>query len=468
MANLLRVRNLSKAFGPTVALSDVSVDLDAGEVRGLVGGNGSGKSTLVKVLAGVHRGEPGGEILAGDERIATESWSPDAADRAGLRFVHQDLGVFPALTVAENLAIGRGFPTGRGGRIRRKATRRWARALLDDFEIAVDADQPLGTLGRAEQTMVAIVRALPDADDVRPRVLVLDEPTTALPGDEVEMLLAALSRCATRGHAVLFVSHRLDEVLSICIAVTVLRDGRLALTAPAEELDIHALTRAIVGGEVNAPRKRRFAAPTGLPRLELREVTGGPLADVSFAVARGEVVGVAGLLGAGRSELLRLIFGALPIESGTVLVDGAPVRFQEPAAAIRAGIAYLPEDRTADGMFVDQTLRENYSAPSLGRYWRRLRLRRTTERADARAAMTRYSIKAESEESPVATLSGGNQQKLMAARWLGREPRILLLDEPTQGVDVGARVQIHSLVQSAAAQGAAVLIVSSAFEELTQ
>jgi ABC-type sugar transport system ATPase subunit len=466
----LRLANIGKTYGGTRALVDVDLPVRQGEIHALVGGNGSGKSTLIRILAGVTRADPGGTIeVAPAAPVPADGWSPDRAFAAGLRFVHQNPGVFGDLTVAENIAIGHGFPT-TAGRIRWRTLREQTQALIDRFGIRATPDVPVHALHPADRTMVAVARALQDQDALAGGVLVLDEPTTALPATDIEILLAALRRCAAAGQTILYVSHRIDEVLALADRVTVLRDGRHVSTAAAAELTEGRLVELIAGRSLAAAGSSSTAPPAGRPAvLELRGLAAGRLHGIDLTVRRGEVLGIAGLLGSGRSTLLRAVFGAVRPGAGQILVDGAPLPPDGPGAgAIAAGVAYVPEDRNSEAVFPALTVRENISAGGLAAYWHRWRLRHSAERADAQAAMRSFLVRAPSDRVPLATLSGGNQQKVVLARWLRRAPRVILLDEPTQGVDVGARQEIYDIIRRSAAAGAAVVVVANDFDELVR
>jgi ribose transport system ATP-binding protein len=464
---MLRISHLSKTFPGTRALRDVSLDVRRGEIHALLGGNGSGKSTLVKVLAGVYHGDPGGRVTVGDEVVAADHTSAEWARSVGLHFVHQNPAVFDALTVAENIAIGTGFETTRFGSIRWRELRRRTRALLERYDVPTTPETLIRSLRPADRTMVAIVRALQDEAGAHPGTLVLDEPTASLPGAEVLRLLLTLKRCAERGQAILFVSHRLDDVVGFADRATVLRDGRVAGTLTGDEITEDRLIELIVGRRLDRVFPEMPERGGEQVVLETRGLGGGPLRDVSFQLRRGEVLGVAGLLGSGRSELLKMLFGAYPIRSGEILLDAEPVRFHDIGDAMRAGLAYVPEDRATEATFLELSLRENLSAAVVDSYWHRLRLHHRQEAADARHIIERFLIRASSDEQRMSTLSGGNQQKVVLARWLRLNPRILLLDEPTQGVDVNARAEIYALIRGAVRDGCSVLWVTGDFEELS-
>jgi ribose transport system ATP-binding protein len=461
----LGVREVRKDFPGTTALDGVSLELARGEIHALVGGNGCGKSTLVKIVAGIERADAGTAVIAGEEHDLT-GFTPAQARRAGIHVVHQQSTTFPDMTIAENMAIGRGYETGLLGRIRWRAVRRRVAAALARFDIDAHPDTLLGDLSPATQTMVSIARALQDQEGEHHGVLILDEPTASLPPDEVETLLAALRRYAAAGQAILFITHRLDEVLAVCDTITVLRDGRLVASVDRTAITHDELVEMIVGQAVTRVLAREHDAPAGAEILRVDGARGGSLRDASLSLRRGEIVGIAGLAGSGRSTLLRILFGAQPLEGGTVRLDGAEVAFEEPADGIVAGVAYVPEDRGGDALFPELTVVENLSGGFLGDFTRAGRLQHRREREANEDAMRRFLVRAASGQVAISTLSGGNQQKVVLARWLRRKPKLLLLDEPTQGVDVGARAELWTLIRAAAADGAAALVVSSDFEEL--
>lgn len=456
--------NLSKTYAGQKALDGVGLRVRRGTVHALIGGNGSGKSTTVKILAGVLHADPGGTVTIDGHRHDAHRLSPAAAKAVGLHVVHQDMGIFPDLSIAENLAIGRGFELGPGGRIRWRRVRDRARRVLARFDLDVDPALPIGTLRPAEQMVIAIARALQDQESAHSGVLILDEPTAALSAAEVDLLLRSLRRYAERGQSILFISHRLDEVCAVSDEVTVLRDGRHVTTVETAGLVPADLARLIMGGDApDVPA--RVPAGTGRPRLRVRGLSTGGLGDVSFDVAAGEIVGVAGLLGSGRSRLLRSLFG-LEHSTGTITIDGRSGRVTGPAQALERGIGYVPENRAEDALFAEQSVSHNLSITDVGRYWKAGRLRHRLERREAVASIREFGVVSPGPDAPILTLSGGNQQKVVIARSLRRVPRLLLLDEPSQGVDVGARLDLHRIIRQAAGQGASALVVSSDYTEL--
>jgi len=451
---------MSKAFPGTLALDYVDFDVIEGEVHALVGQNGSGKSTLIKVLAGFHAAESGTSVEVDGEPVRLGDGA--ASHGAGFRFVHQDLALVQDLSVLENLAFGRGFQRGFAGRILWKEEQKAAQALVESLGYDFDVREPVATLAAAERTGVAIARALQDAEGAR--VLVLDEPTATLPTSEVDVLFAAIRRVQERGLGVIYVSHRLDEVFEIAQRVTILRDGRRVGTWETKAIDEDQLIELMTGGVPLKARKPASAAQ-GKPLLEVHEVGGEALKSLSFSVRPGEVLGVAGLTGSGRDELLPLLFGAVQ-GRGRVAVDGTDVPISDPQAAKAAGLALVPADRHRQGGILLMSLGENVTLTDLERHTSRGRLRHSKERAEIEDWLTRLDVRPPVAEAALDSLSGGNQQKIVLAKWLRMTPRVLLLDEPTQGVDVGAKASIHTLVRSAADQGAAVVLASSDDEEI--
>lgn len=458
---------VTKTYGVTKALDDVNVSVSAGRIHALMGGNGSGKSTFIKVLAGVVTPEDGRLLLSGEWSDA-RSHTPARAKAAGLHFVHQQNSTFPDLTVAENLALGRGFEQTRVGSIAWRAQRDRAQAVLDRFEISVSPDAAVVRLSAANQMMVAIARALQDQDQAGGHgVLILDEPTASLPKHEVEVLLDALRRYAAAGQTIVYVSHRLEEVTAIADEVTVLRNGRVASVLSGGEITHDALVEGITGARLSvmsASESKPPAVDSEAPVLTARTADG----QEAVCLRPGEIVGVAGLLGSGRSRMLKQLFGVLPRPELSVDLAGRSLRPDDVREAMRRGIAFVPESRLAEAAFPELSIAENLSIARLEEYSTAGYVPSRRERGIAGRLISTFGVKAPSAAAPLTALSGGNQQKVILARWLQREPRVLLLDEPTQGVDIGARNEIYALVRRAALSGMAVLVASSDFDELAQ
>lgn len=460
---VLDVVRLSKTYPGQVALADASLQVRPGEVHALVGQNGSGKSTLIKLLGGYVKPDHGDEVHFGGERV--DLWSLDREARRRIRIVHQDLGLVPTLSTVENLGLGRGYHTGLAGNIRWRSEVRRAQLLLLGFGLAPDVRQPIASLSAAERAAVAIVRALQDWDDTRPGLLVLDEPTASLNRGEVDALFREVRRIAEHGAGVLFVSHMIDEVLELADRVTVLRDGRVVASGePVQSLDETRLIELIVGRPVDDlfPEAEHAA---GRPVLEAEMVFGVTLRGVSLKIHEGEILGVAGLVGSGREEIAGALYGATPRFAGKVLVDKRKV-FATPRDSIRAGVAYVPADRKAHALDLEERLHEHIPLPRLGPLQRHGRLRHRAVRRETADWVARLDVQPPLLDRRMEKFSGGNQQKAVLARWLRTEPEVLLLDEPTQGVDVGAKAAIYRQVREAAGAGAAVLVASSDAEEL--
>jgi ribose transport system ATP-binding protein len=467
----LSVTGLVKRFGSTLALDHASIEVRSGTVHALLGGNGSGKSTVIKVLAGVHAGDAG-HLRLGGHTYDLASFSASDARAAGLRFVHQDLGLFDGLSIAENFALDAGYPCRGGVSVRWRTLREHVRRVLDDYELDVDPRVPVNTLRPADRTMIAIARALDGGIGDRAAgpgqnlVLVLDEPTAALAHHESALLLQKIRRRAELGQTVVLVSHRMSEVLAVAHDYTVLRDGHTVAALVDARPTEDELVELMAGRAVDDLRPSGSSRADAAPRLTVRDLTGGALRGVDLTVARGEIVGIAGLVGSGRSTLLRMLFGHLPARSGHVVLDGRPYRPRDVADAMAAGVAYVPEDRAAEAALPDLPVADNLSVTRLRHYWRALVMNRSREHTTARSLMADFRVKAAGPSALFSSLSGGNQQKVILARWLQHLPSLLLLDEPTQGVDVMSRVDIYTAVREAAGRGSAVLLASSDASEL--
>ena len=453
----LEVRGILKRFDATLALSDVSLEVRTGEIHALVGENGAGKSTLVKILAGVHVPDAGRILLDGREVRVPD---PIAARALGIAVVHQEPRLFPDLSVAENVFLA-DPPKGRYGAISWREMRHRAEALFEELDVRLDVGAAVRGLSMADQQLIEIAKAL----SVDARVLILDEPTASLSAHEVERLFAIVRRTRDRGVAVLFVSHRLDEVFRLCDRATVFRDGRHVITAPIAELTTADLVRYMVGRAVTLFPKGEAAIGDVL--LEVRDLSRADVFQgVSFAVRAGEILGLAGLVGAGRTEIARVLFGIDTPSAGEIRLGGRPVRLASPSAALRAGIAYVPEDRHRDGLVMDFSIADNVTLPILPRLFPRLLVHHATERTLARRYVDRLRVRATGVDQLVQALSGGNQQKVVIAKWLAADPKVLILDEPTRGVDIGAKVEVHWIVSDLAASGLGIILISSDLPEV--
>ncbi|ABG99485.1 monosaccharide-transporting ATPase (plasmid) [Rhodococcus jostii RHA1] len=461
----VEIRSFSKTFPGQRALTDFDLVLEPGEIHALVGENGCGKSTFIKCLSGYQAPDGGAELNVRGKGLAIPYTAAQAVER-GLVFVHQDFGIVPTLSVMENMALGAGFAT-RGGRIQwrtqaNKATE--ALAILGREDIPPHA--LASTLSASEHATIAIARALASAKDGA-SLIVLDEPTAALPRSEVDALFQVVRRLAEQGTAVLFVSHRLQEVFDVAHRVTVLRDSKKIGTFDIADLDERTLVQKIVGRDLvtlypeSAPKARESVV------LEVEGLTATRVSDVSFTAHRGEILGIAGLQGSGRSEIIRLLFGAQQRRSGRIRLHGQDVDFRHPASAIQAGIAHVPEDRIHHGVFGRMTVAENLSLLTVGRYWKYGRIQVGPETKRVRELIGAYDIRPGNAAQMMGRLSGGNQQKGVLAKWIEISPTILLLDEPAQGVDVGSKSDIYHLIEQWVAEhGSTVIMVSSDFEDL--
>jgi ABC-type sugar transport system ATPase subunit len=462
-APLVSAHGLVQRYPGVVALDGADLDLYPGEVVGLVGKNGAGKSTLIKVLAGVQKPDEGDLRIDGEP--VGSAYAPHVAHRHGLAFVHQELGNFPGLTVAENVALGSRYPRRAAVLVSHRTLRRRVAEVLAGLEADIDPDAPAEDLTSVQQRVVMIARALYH----QARVLVLDEPSVSLTAEEVGHLHAIVRGLREQGRTVVYVSHRLNEVISLTDRVIVLQDGRVTLERATQNLDEGALVEAIAGTSEREHEVAPRPARTGEPLLRVRGLARPPrVFDVGFDVYAGEILGIAGLVGSGRTEVARMIFGADRPASGTIEIAGSRLRARTPVDAIRAGIALLPEDRRHEGLVLDFSVRENITLASLGKH-RSGPLpipRRSSERRAAHEMIERLAIRTPGDEQIVRRLSGGSQQKVVVAKWLQRAERLMIFDEPTQGVDVGTKAEIFSLIRAIADSRRAAIVISSDFAEL--
>ena len=454
---ILEMRNISKTFGPVRALRDVSLTVYRGELHALMGENGAGKSTLMKILSGAYVADPGGSI--------TIEGKPQAEARGAVAVIYQELSLAPNLTVAENMFLGREIAT--RGVVDRAGTRERAQPILDRLGVSFDARTLVGTLSLGERQMVEIARALTtDA-----RLIVMDEPTTSLSARETERLFEVIARLKSEGIAIIYISHRMEEVYALADRCSVLRDGVYIGTLDRDELSAARLVQMMVGRDLDSfYKKEHIASPdhSGTPLMRVRDMADGRLVKpCSFDLYRGEVLGIAGLVGSGRTELARLIYGADPRVSGTVELDGKPVATTDPRTSLASGIAYLTEDRAKLGLFLDMSISDNVNVGVIQRdagTGGLLNFAAAARRAGD--AIKALAVKAPSAKMPVGGLSGGNQQKVLIARLLETGPRVVILDEPTRGVDVGAKSEIYKLIDGLARRGVGVIVISSELAEI--
>ncbi len=461
---VLEAHDLTKRFFGVTVLNGVSLTLAAGEVRALLGENGAGKSTMINLLSGVHQPD-GGEILL--DGAPLRFLRPLDADHAGISVIRQELSLFPDLSVAEAIFTGH-LPVGPLGLVDWKSIRGAARAALARLGLSLDVRAPVASLSVAQQQMVEIARALTR----KSRIVIMDEPTSSLSPNEVAHLGEIIAQLSSEGVAVLYVSHRLDEIRAFCSTYTVLRDGKAVSAGRVAETDIPSLIRDMAGREIEIGHRGAARVPAG-PVLEVRHLASRPdgrghrrVRDVNFTVRAGEILGLAGIVGAGRTETARMIFGVDPVGGGEILFDGRPFLPISPAAAMAAGIGYVSEDRKGLSILPERSVAENFAlagavpAGLLGH---------NDTRAEAKLLdgfVRRLGIRAASLRATITTLSGGNQQKVILARWIARQPRVLIIDEPTRGIDVGAKEDVHSLIREIAAEGVAVLLISSDMPEV--
>ena len=466
-APLLRMSGIGKRFPGVVALSDVALELRGGEVLALLGENGAGKSTLLKILSGAQRADSG--TIEFEGRLVAFA-EPYEAQRAGIVTIYQEFNLIPTLTVAENIMIGR--EAGARGLVNWPATMRAARAALDRLGLRIEPRRLVRDLSVADQQMVEIARAL----SMDARLIVMDEPTAALSAAEVTRLLDLTRRLRERGIGVIYVTHRLEEVMAVCDRATVLRDGRLIGSVPVAGTSVDDLIRMMVGRELGTLAPVHGRPRPGPPALRVVGVStdkGGLdphatiVTDISLSVQPGEILGIAGLVGAGRTEFVRAVFGADPMVSGQVFVDERPQAINSPADAIAAGIGLVPEDRKQQGLFLTLAIRNNVAVAAMGRLKTPLGyISDSWERGLVERFRKALGIRLASPDQAVANLSGGNQQKVVLARWLAVKPKILIVDEPTRGIDVAAKAEVHQLLARLAEDGIAVIVISSELPEV--
>lgn len=455
---LIEARGISKQFGGVEVLSDVDLDLHAGEIHALLGENGAGKSTFAKILAGVHSPTRGTLQLNGD---SIEVPNPIAAQKLGIALIHQEPVSFPDLSVAENIVIGR-----QGGGLLSRVP--WAKIIddarryMDMLGVSIDVTRPMRGLSIANQQMVEIARAL--ASDSR--LIIMDEPTAPLTPREVDTLFTIARQLREEGRTIIFISHRLEEVRMLCDRLTVFRDGSHIATQTIDSISDDEIIRLMIGRTLTKYRRKHTSA-IGETALEVSNLTlPGAFEDVSFKLSKGEIIGLGGLVGAGRTDVARALFGVAPAASGQIKVDGIVANIQKPADAIELGLAFVPEDRAGDGIFAALSVEHNLTAAIPGKIAPKGVIRRSLEREFSRKSVDDLSIRLASLGQPIVELSGGNQQKTILARWLLTEPEILILDEPTRGIDIGVKAEFYDMIGKLAETGRAILLISSELPEL--
>jgi rhamnose transport system ATP-binding protein len=455
---VLELRGVSKSFGAVVALRRADLTLRVGSIHAVVGENGAGKSTLVKIMAGLYQRDAGSMEMDGNP-VAFRTTAD--AKAAGIAVIYQEPTLFPDLSVTENVFMGR-QPLGRFRMIDRAAMRAEVVRLLDRLGVPIDPDRPAEGLSIADQQIIEIAKAI----SLDARVLIMDEPTAALSGVEVDRLFAVARSLRDEGRALMFISHRFNEVFDLCDTITVMRDGSYISTAAIADTSVAEIVRLMVGREVNELFPKTVV-PIGDPVLEVSHLTrAGVFSDISFMVRQGEIVALAGLVGAGRSEVARAIFGVDPYTSGTVTVRGKKLSTHSTTTAMAAGIALVPEDRRKQGLIMNASVSTNVTDAIRATLTRLGIVTKRTENSFAQGWARRLEVKTSSLDAVAATLSGGNQQKVVLAKWLASNPKVLIIDEPTRGIDVGTKAEVHRMMCELAGQGMAILMISSELPEV--
>ncbi len=457
-AFLLEMKGVNKSFPGVKALSDVNFELKAGEIHALLGENGAGKSTLIKVLGGIYIAESGETFING-QKVNIDGVV--AAREAGISIVHQELVLVPHMTVAENIFLGR--EPGTKWNVDKDKMSRDAQELLDAYEMHIDADSLVERLSIAQRQMVEIVKAISfDA-----KILVLDEPTSSISDKEVNFLFETMRNLTKQGVGIIYISHKMSELAEICDRVTVMRDGLTVGTRVVKETTTDELIALMVGRELTNYYTRDFAGEGGEVVLKCEHISDGKMVhDVSFELRKGEIVGFAGLVGAGRSETMKAVFGLTPGSKGEVTVKGRKVEIKSPIDALKHGIALVPESRKDEGLYGVMSVRFNSTIEVLDEFIKNLRVDHAREEEITQQYIDKMSTKTPSQEQKIGNLSGGNQQKVMIGRWLATNPEILILDEPTRGVDVGAKAEIYSIMNELAKSGMSIIMISSELPEI--
>ncbi|QRF31918.1 sugar ABC transporter ATP-binding protein [Bacillus safensis] len=454
----IEMQNIHKAFGKNTVLSGVSFDLVTGEVHALMGENGAGKSTLMNLLTGLYSLDQGTIQIDGKE---TAFKNPKEAEQHGIAFIHQELNIWPDMTVLENLFIGKEIYT-KLGLLDTKKMKTLAQTQLDRLSVNLSLDQEAGSCSVGQKQMIEIAKALmTDA-----KVIIMDEPTAALTEREIEKLFQVIESLKKEGVSIVYISHRMEEIFAICDRITIMRDGKTVDTKAIPETNFHEVVKKMVGRELTDRYPERTPS-TGDIVLEVKQASRkGQFQDINFSVKAGEIVGVAGLMGAGRTEMMRSLFGLDPLDQGEIWVHGKKAVIKKPSDAVKLGIGFITEDRKDEGLMLDASIRENIGLPNLKSFSPKGLIDKKTEQDFVDLLIKRLTIKTASSDISARSLSGGNQQKVVIAKWIGIQPKVLILDEPTRGVDVGAKREIYQLMNELTDRGVAILMVSSELPEI--
>ncbi|MED5222453.1 sugar ABC transporter ATP-binding protein [Bacillus safensis] len=454
----IEMHNIHKAFGKNTVLSGVSFDLVTGEVHALMGENGAGKSTLMNLLTGLYSLDQGTIQIDGKE---TAFKNPKEAEQHGIAFIHQELNIWPDMTVLENLFIGKEIYT-KLGLLDTKKMKVLAQMQLDRLSVNLSLDQEAGSCSVGQKQMIEIAKALmTDA-----KVIIMDEPTAALTEREIEKLFQVIESLKKEGVSIVYISHRMEEIFAICDRITIMRDGKTVDTKAIPETNLHEVVKKMVGRELTDRYPERTPS-TGDIVLEVKQASKkGQFQDINFSVKAGEIVGVAGLMGAGRTEMMRSLFGLDPLDQGEIWVHGKKAVIKKPSDAVKLGIGFITEDRKDEGLMLDASIRENIGLPNLKSFSPKGLIDKKTEEDFVDLLIKRLTIKTASSDISARSLSGGNQQKVVIAKWIGIQPKVLILDEPTRGVDVGAKREIYQLMNELTDRGVAILMVSSELPEI--
>ncbi|MCY8092841.1 sugar ABC transporter ATP-binding protein [Bacillus haynesii] len=454
----IKMKDIFKAFGQNQVLSGVSFELQEGEVHALMGENGAGKSTLMNLLTGLHRLDSGTIEIDGKETYFSD---PKEAEQNGIAFIHQELNIWPEMTVLENLFIGRELSS-KLGFLNNKKMKALAKEQLERLGVSISLEKEAGDCSVGQQQMIEIAKALmTDA-----KVIIMDEPTAALTEREIEKLFGVIRSLKKNGVSIVYISHRMEEIFTICDRITVMRDGKTVDTKRIPDTDFHEVVKKMVGRELTERYPERQPNP-GPVVLEVKHASKkGVFQNISFTVRSGEIVGISGLMGAGRTELMRAVFGLDPLDSGDIFIEGKKATLKKPSDAVQKGIGFITENRKDEGLVLDTSIKENIALPNLASFSPKGWIDKKSEQEFVDLLIKRLTIKTESPETHARNLSGGNQQKVVIAKWIGIGPKVLILDEPTRGVDVGAKREIYQLMNELTDRGVAIVMVSSELPEI--